>query len=53
MQKQKTKQPDYRNKKNKIKVQDNQVLDTAGGEIPDPPKMPSNTKFNSDTKKKF
>ncbi|MGZ3690313.1 MAG: hypothetical protein ACXVAX_02345 [Pseudobdellovibrio sp.] len=38
-------------KKNKAKETSNQVLETSGGEIPDPPKMPSSTKFNVDQKK--
>lgn len=32
--------------------QKGQVLDTAGGEMPDPPKMPSKTKFHSDAGRK-
>ena len=46
-----------RNDKNKYekshskKVKDtsrqNEVLDTSGGEMPDPPKMPSKTKFHT------
>ncbi len=38
-------------KKEKIKETSNQVLETSGGEMPDPPKMPSSTKFNVDQKK--
>ena len=30
-----------------------QVAGTSGGEIPDPPKMPSKTKFHSDTERIF
>lgn len=29
-----------------------QVTGTSGGEIPDPPKMPSKTKFHSDAEQK-
>lgn len=31
----------------------NNVLDTAGGEMPDPPKMPSKTKFHTGEKTNF
>lgn len=38
-------------KKHKVTETSNQVLETAGGEMPDPPKMPSSTKFQVDKKK--